>query len=92
MKSFFKSKSSKENGILTLQGAIENANKDIEDYKKLVSFLTVYHGEVAIQKFKKEKGRNYMRVLLLMSSKEISNSHLAATIWHEVLGMVGQPH
>jgi hypothetical protein len=25
-----------------------------------------------------------------MAAKEISNSHLAATLWHEVLGMAGQ--
>ncbi len=48
IKSIFKSKSSKENNILTLQAAIEVANKDIEDYKKLINFLTIYHGEVAI--------------------------------------------
>lgn len=46
LKSFFKSKSSKENDILALQTAIEVAQKDIEDYKKLVNFLTIYHGEI----------------------------------------------
>lgn len=89
MKSLFKSKSSKESEILVLQASIEVCNKDIEDYKKLVNFLTVYHGEIAIQKFKREKSRQYLRVLLQMASKEITNSHLAATLWHEVLGMVG---
>ena len=64
LKSLFKSKSSKETEILSLQATIEMCNKDIEDYKKLVSFLTVYHGEVAIQKFKKEKGKQYLRLLL----------------------------
>ena len=48
LKSLFKSKSSKETEILSLQATIEMCNKDIEDYKMLVSFLTVYHGEVAI--------------------------------------------
>ena len=48
LKSIFKSKSSKESEILNLQAAIEIANKDIEDYKKLIVFLTIYHGEVAI--------------------------------------------
>ena len=46
LKSFFKSKSSKENDILALQTAIEVSQKDIEDYKKLVNFLTIYHGEI----------------------------------------------
>lgn len=48
IKSIFKSKSSKENDILNLQAVIEVANKDIEDYKKLINFLTIYHGQVAI--------------------------------------------
>lgn len=90
LKSFFKSKSSKESDILTLQSAIEQSIKDIEEYKKLVNFLTVYHGEVAVQKFKNEKTKGYLRVLLQMASKEITNSHLAATLWHECMGMGGQ--
>lgn len=44
LKSLFKSKSGKESEIANLQNAIENATKDIEEYKKLVDFLTVYHG------------------------------------------------
>jgi septal ring factor EnvC (AmiA/AmiB activator) len=48
LKSLFKSKSSKESEITNLQTQIEVANKDIEDFKKLINFLTVYHGEVAI--------------------------------------------
>lgn len=48
LKSFFKSKSSKESDILTLQSAIEQSIKDVEEFKKLVNFLTVYHGEIAI--------------------------------------------
>ena len=55
MKSIFKSNKSKENDILNLQAYIEVANKDIQDYKKLINFLTIYHGQVAIQKFKLEK-------------------------------------
>lgn len=48
LKTLFSSKSSKEAGILNLQAAIEGTTKDIEDYKKLINFLTIYHGEVAI--------------------------------------------
>lgn len=47
LKSIFKSKSSKENDILNLQAGVEVANKDIEDFKKLVNFLTIYHGQMA---------------------------------------------
>lgn len=44
LKSIFKSKSSKENDMQNLTAAIEVANKDIADYKKLINFLTIYHG------------------------------------------------
>jgi hypothetical protein len=85
IKNFFKSKSSKENDIVNLQAAIEVANKDIEDYSKLINFLTVYHGQVAIEKFKREKAAHYFKTLNHFCMKEISNSHLSATLWHGVL-------
>ena len=52
IKAFFKSKSQKESNILTLQASIEIGTQEIADFKKLINFLTIYHGEVAIQKFK----------------------------------------
>lgn len=52
MKSFFKTKSSKENDIIQLQGLIEMATKDIKEFDNLIKFLTIYHGEIAIEKFK----------------------------------------
>ncbi len=85
IKSFFKSKSSKENDALNLQAAIEVATKDVEDYKKLINYLTVYHGELAITKFKNHKSRQYLRNLHVFCVREISNSHLSATLWHSLL-------
>ena len=55
MKNFFKSKSAKENDMVNLQSNIELANKDLEDYSKLINFLTIYHGQVAVPKFKNGK-------------------------------------
>jgi len=52
MKSFFKSKSQKESGILSLKAGIEIAEQEIADFKKLIIFLTIYHGQIAIPKFK----------------------------------------
>ncbi len=85
LKSIFKSSSSKQSEITNLQTAIEIANKDVQDYKKLIHFLTIYHGQVAIQKFKKEKSVQYLRLIHNMSVKEISNSHMQATFWHSML-------
>lgn len=88
LKSLFKSKSGKETEIANLQNIIDATVRDIEDYKKLIDFLTVYHGQVAINKFKGEKGRNYLKLLHQFSAKEISNSHLNATLWNEVNKMI----
>jgi hypothetical protein len=55
LKSFFKSKTGKEQEILNLQAQIEQANVDIEEYRKLINFITVYQGHFAIEKFKKDK-------------------------------------
>lgn len=85
LKSIFKSSKSKEADIMVLQAGIEIANKDIQDYKKLIHFLTIYHGQVAIQKFKREKSKQYLKMMHNMSVKEISNSHAHATFWHMVL-------
>lgn len=85
VKNFFKSKSSKENTIVNLQANIELANKDLEDYSKLINFLTIYHGQIAIPKFKSGKANQYYRMLNFFAVKEISNSHLSATLWHSLL-------
>ena len=52
LKSFWKSKESKQQDILSLQSRIEQANIDIEEYQKLQNFITVYHGQYAIDRFK----------------------------------------
>jgi hypothetical protein len=87
LKSIFKSSKSKEGDITKLQGEIELATKDIADYKKLIHFLTIYHGQVAINKFKREKSRQYLKLMHNMSVKEISNSHAHATLWHYLMEM-----
>lgn len=61
------------------------ATKDVDDYKKLINFLTIYHGEVAVPKFKMFKARQYLRNLHIFCVREISNSHLSATLWHSLL-------
>lgn len=63
LKSFFKSKSGKEQDILKLQAKIEQANVDIEDYRKLVNFITIYHGRIAIERFKVHKMAQYRKML-----------------------------
>ncbi len=52
LKSFFKTASKKENDIHSLRVAVDRANADIDDYGKLIHFLTIYLSEGAIDKFK----------------------------------------
>jgi len=77
---FWKSKSSKEKDILNLQAKIEQGNVDIENYRKLVNFITIYHGQMAIDKFKKHKIQQYTKMLQGMSTRSIHNAYLNATL------------
>lgn len=52
---FWKSKSSKESKAVQLQSNIEINAQEVEDFKKLVNFLTIYHGQIAIPGFKSAK-------------------------------------
>jgi hypothetical protein len=55
MKSFFKSKSTIEKDIVAYQQDIEALTHEIEDYRKLINFITIYHGHMAIEKYKQNK-------------------------------------
>jgi len=90
LKSFFKSKSGKEQDILNLQARIEAANVDIEDYRRLINFVTIYHGQLAIEKFKKQKMAQYKKMLQNMATRSINNSYLAATLNSGVLQVFEQ--
>jgi hypothetical protein len=85
LKSIFKSKSGKESEVIHLQASIDLSTKDIEDYRTLINFLTIYHGQVAIQEFKREKANAYLRILNSFSGREIQNSVVSATIWQELM-------
>jgi hypothetical protein len=76
--SFWKSKESKEKSILNLQASIEQANVEIEEYRKLINFITIYQGQFAVDRFKKDKMAQYAKMLYQMSVRSISNAHMAA--------------
>ena len=44
MKSFFKTKSTIEKDIQKFQHDIEEKNAEVEDYRKLINFITIYQG------------------------------------------------
>lgn len=90
MKSLFKSKSQKESNILNLKASLEIADQEIADFKKLIHFLTIYHGQLAIPKFKQAKSKMYLKSLNTFCVKEISNAHIAATLYHTIMEIGGE--
>ncbi len=84
MKSFFKSSNSKENDKVTLQASIDTATKEISEYKVLITFLTIYLGEIAIPKFQKEKSAAYFKSLKQFCVKEINASKQQTNFWSSI--------
>ena len=85
LKSFFKSKSTITKDIDAYSAAIQQLDVDIDQYRKLVNFITIYNGQIAIEKFKRLKASAYYKMLNSFSVKEISNAHLNATLAHAIL-------
>ena len=82
LKSFFKSKTTIEKDILAYQSEVEAYTSEIEDYRKLINFITIYHGHLAIDRFKQNKCEAYYKMLNNFAVREISNAHLSATLYH----------
>jgi len=85
IKSVFKSSNQKQSTMLNLQAGIEIADQEMADFKKLILFLTIYHGQTAIPKFKHSKAKLYLIAVNNFCVKEISNAHLSATLYHSLL-------
>ena len=76
--------------MVGLQAKIEGANVDIEEYRKLVTFITIYHGQLAIEKFKSQKMQQYKKMLHNMATRSINNAYLAATLNSGILQIFEQ--
>jgi len=87
LRNFFKSKAGKDNSKLTLQADIQAASHSIDDYRRLVNFITIKHGLVSIDKFKQDKISQYKRMLRQFSVREIQNSHIVATLCQGILSI-----
>ena len=89
LKSVFKSAEGKAKDITKYENNIKAAEIEIEDFKKLVQFLTIYLHDSAMNNFKKGKQGAYLQMLNGFCVKEISNSHASATLWHSILETSG---
>ena len=47
--------------------------------------MTIYHGQIAIPKFKIVKKKAYMKCINAFCVKEIRNAHLYATLCHSMM-------
>lgn len=90
-KSLLKSSSAKQDSITKLTDSIERADLDIQEYKHLINFLTIYHGQLCINKFKAEKARQYMRAVNVYAIREVQNSHKHAVFFHSFLDLTKEP-
>ena len=84
-KNFFKSKGSKEDSKMTIKATVDTQAQQIDDYRKLVNFITILHGQNAINRFKKDKVLQYKRMLRGCSVREITNMHVVANLCHHIL-------
>ena len=90
LKSFFKSKTKVSKDIDSYTASIQQMDVDIDHYKQLVNFIIIYHGQQAIDKFKRLKATAYYKMLNSFSIKEVSNAHLHATLAHSILQLQDQ--
>jgi hypothetical protein len=58
---------------------------EIEEYRKLINFITIYQGQFAVDRFKKDKIGQYAKMLYQMSIRSIQNAHMAAQLSHQIL-------
>jgi len=85
LKSFWKSKSGKESDILKHQATIEQCTADVTEFQNLIAFINTYHGALAIDKFKRTKAQQYMKMVNLMAVREIHNSYHLATMNQKII-------
>jgi hypothetical protein len=58
---------------------------EIEEFRKLNNFVTVYQGHFAIEKFKKDKIDQYSRMLQQMAVKSVHNANLFSQLSNQIL-------
>lgn len=85
IKSIFKSSSGKQAKITVLSSNISQAEKDIEEYDKLVKMVEVHLGETIIPTFKETQMKAYYTVCQALACAEIEDSNKTAKFWANFL-------
>lgn len=81
LKSIFKSASGRQAKITVLSSGITQAEKDIEEYDKLIKMMDIHLGESVIPTFKDTQMNEYYKICQMVACNEIDNSNKTATFW-----------
>jgi len=84
-KTIFKSASGKQAKITVLSSNISQAEKDIEEYEKLLKMVEVHLGESVIPTFKETQMKAYYAICQGIACAEIEDSNKTAKFWANFL-------
>ena len=84
-KSIFKSSSGKQARITVLSSNISQAEKDIEEYDKLLKMIEVHLGETVIPEFKESQMKTYYKICQSIACAEIDDSNKTCKFWSNFL-------
>ena len=85
IKSIFKSSSGKQAKITVLSSNISQAEKDLEEYDKLLKMIEVHLGETVIPQFKETQMKAYYKICSSIACAEIDDSNKTAKFWSSFL-------
>ena len=83
MRGMLKSADSKQHEITRITGAVQQLDRDVENWEKVRKFVTVYLYEVAIPQFRNKKVVNYVEAMQAFSAVELSNAEKQQSCWKE---------
>lgn len=81
LKTLFKSSSGKQAKITDLSNSISQAEKDIEEYDKLIKMIEVHLGETVIPAFKESQMKAYYKICQNIAMLEIDDANKVAKFW-----------
>lgn len=84
-KTLFKSSSGKQAKITVLSSNISQAEKDIEEYEKLLKMVEIHLGESVIPEFKETQIKAYYGLCQGVACAEIEDSNKTAKFWANFL-------
>lgn len=85
LKTLFKSSSGKQAKITVLSSNISLAEKDMEEYDKLLKMVEVHLGENVIPAFKEVQMKAYYKMCQQIACNEIEDSSKTAKFWASFL-------